>query len=228
MRFAFYEVSRKKLAIIIGVLILIIFGIFLSVYLNEKEKKSLTVSKSVKELETIIVDTDKSALDIDKIVSYIYNHLPNQDDMLQVEIYSALKSHTNNFEYNRDQNALSEVDILFAELLSGLKSNNVDQVLGTFYADAYLSYINQYSTPAEKESALSAFVQTINRKNTLQEAGIVKKDGDSSNVKMVLRYTNGEEITIPFTLKIIENMYSKNSEKYVFVTPFEEILKYFN
>lgn len=228
MRFSFYKVSRKKLTIIIGVLILIIFGIFLSVYLIEKEKKSVTVSKSVKELETIIVDTDKSALDIDKIVSYIYNHLPNQDDMLQVEIYSALKLHTNNFEHNRDQNALSEVDILFAELLSGLKSNNVDQVLGTFYADAYLDYINQFASPVEKEKALAEFVQTVNRKNTLQEAGIIKNDNDMSQVKMVLRYRDDKEIIIPFTLRVAERMYSRNAEKYVLVNNFEDILKYFD
>lgn len=228
MNFLNHEVNWKKVSIIGGAIIFIIAGLLLYFYLDKKEEKEVIVTESIKELETLIVDIDNREMEIDKIFSYIYDHLPYQHDMLDVQISNTLETYINNYEVETEQSTLNAVDALFAELLSGLKLDNVSRVLSTFHPDAYMNYLNSFETITAKDNGMAEFVQTLNRKNKLQEAGIIKDAKDVRHVRMVLKYSDGKNITIPLEMDAIEHYHTKKSDEFLVVTPFEDIMQFFN
>ncbi|MFJ7890512.1 hypothetical protein ACIQYL_20845 [Lysinibacillus xylanilyticus] len=223
-----FNIGLKKWLIIGCIVILILLSLLMYTYMNKSKEQKNTIEKSAKELEMLIVEAEQNEPGIEKMMKFIYNRVPYKHDLLDVQVNTVLEKELNDMNDVKKSNE-EELTLLSAQLLKGLKQNNVSQVLGTFKISSYENYLNQHVFPDEKEESLLVFVQTLNRNNLLVDLGIIMDDGRNKDMKMVFRYSDGIEVEVSLQYTTIRDMHkSSKSNEYVFDTPFEVILKSFD
>lgn len=226
MDFSRFNLGKRKLVIMGCIIILLIISVFFYIYWDKTQQKKAVVEESAEDLEMLIVEAEQNTPQIEKMLKFIYEHLPYNYDMLDVQVLTTLEVELHELEHVKKSNA-DKLETLCAQLLNGLKRNDVSLVLGTFKTDAYLNYINQFSYPEEKEKGLQQFVETLNRKNTLVKLGYIL-DESKKSVEIVFYYEDRLEIEMTLNYTTYRDIHkSSKSNEYVFNTPFEEILKHF-
>lgn len=226
MDFSRFNLGKRKLVIMGCIIILLIISVFFYIYWDKTQQKKAVVEESAEDLEMLIVEAEQNTPQMEKMLEFIYEHLPYNYDMLDVQVLTTLEVKLHELEDVKKSNA-EKLNALCAKLLNGLKRNDVSLVLGTFKTAAYLDYINQFLSPEEKEKGLQQFVETLNRNNTLVKLGYIL-DESKKSVEIVFYYEDGLEIGTSLNYTTYRDIHkSSKSNEYVFNTPFEEIEKHF-
>ncbi|MEV6689776.1 hypothetical protein AB0N28_31405, partial [Streptomyces sp. NPDC051130] len=146
MDFSRFNLGKRKLVIMGCIIILLIISVFFYIYWDKTQQKKAVVEESAEDLEMLIVEAEQNTPQIEKMLKFIYEHLPYNHDMLDVQVLTTLEVELHELEHVKKSNA-DKLETLCAQLLNGLKRNDVSLVLGTFKTNAYLNYINQFSYP---------------------------------------------------------------------------------
>lgn len=225
-------INKRKLIIVGTILVLVVLiGIIVFSFLTAKEEREKQILQSAEELDQLQKVADEYDKDYAKIYDFVFSHVIDPEDEeitilipMLLSVISHNHLHTEEHVHNGKEDLVAA---LGSQFVSAVKNNDVEQFLGVFEVYAYMEYMNGFSTPLDKESAVPNLMKLISREGLLEAAGILK-DNEKNSINLVLKYSDGEEFKLKLRYRIlVDNHYNHKEKVYTVTTTFEELSEIF-